>query len=107
MTTKASPHLATIADLEKKHGKIAHLVLDGELLAFRRPELEEWEAYQEDLGKRPRGVCYRQLALVTILSPTTEKLNDFFARYPALNARIADAVTELAGANLEFTVKKD
>lgn len=106
---KADAQKKQVEDLRVKHGGLlAHVVIDGKLYAFRAPELEEWEEYQEALSKKTRGVAFRELAQVTCVCPENiDELKQLFARRPASPARIADAVADLAGADFELTVKKD
>ena len=58
------------------------------------------------LGKRPRGACFRELSQVTCVHPSVGELQELFDRLPGIGARIADAVADLAGADIELTVKK-
>jgi len=95
-----------LAELIREHGMCAHLEVGGQLFVFRAPTLEEWEDYQDKLVKRTRGVCFRELAQVTCVYPSVDELQKLFERVPAVATRIADAVSDLAGADLELTVKK-
>lgn len=93
-------------ELEKAHGRIAHVLVDGTLYVFRSPTLDEFEDYQENLAKKRRGACHRELAQLLLVHPALESLQAAFARYPLLATRISDAVADMAGADLELTVKK-
>jgi|SRR5690606_3562591 len=98
---------AKLEELQRAHGNCAHVEVGGKLYVFRAPSLEEWEDYQEKLAKgRVRGACFRELAQVTCVHPEVEDLQALFERIPAIATRIADAVSDLAGADIELTVKK-
>lgn len=102
----ANAHDAQLADLTAKHGSVAHVVCAGKLHAFRCPTLDEFEDYQENLSKKRRGVCFRELAQQTCVT-SLEELQAAFQKIPVLATRISDALTELAGGDIEVTVKKD
>lgn len=95
-----------LEELQAKHGRIAHVEVDGKLFAFRAPSLDEWEDYLESLTKKRRGVCHRELAQVVLAHPALEDLQALFQSQPGITARIGDAVAELAGNDIEVTVKK-
>lgn len=95
-----------LEEIEREHGRVASAVIQGQLYAFRAPTLEEWEEYQDGLGKRPRGACFRELSQITCVHPSLDELQQLFDRLPGIGARIADAVADLAGADIELTVKK-
>jgi hypothetical protein len=98
-----------LAALKAEHGQVAYLELPGgRLIAFKKPTLEAWEDYQEARQKQTTGLAQRQLCLATRLLPQeAAELNEIFKEYPALNARISDAVIEMAGVDMNLTVKKD
>jgi hypothetical protein len=103
------PHAQRLAILAKEHGEIVHATLpDGQLIAFRRPTQEEWEDLQHALRSGKRApLVYRELALRTAVEPTDlEKLGAIFERRPALPALLSDQMSDLVGADIEFTVKK-
>jgi len=95
--------------LEQEHGPCAHAVTgDGKLLAFRCPSLDEWEEYQDNLSKgKRRGPTFRDLAQQVVVEPSVEELQAIFKKMPAISARIADGIADLAGAAVEVSVKKD
>lgn len=95
-----------LTELGSQHGRVAHVELDGKLYVFRAPTLDEWEDFQEALGKKRHGACFRELAQVTLVHPTLEDLQAMFQAHPGITARIGDAVGDLAGADIEVTVKK-
>lgn len=107
MDSKSKAEL--LAKLEQDHGPCASTQTpDGTFFAFRRPSLDEWEDFQEKLSKgRPRGACFRELAQITCIYPEDmSALNAAFDRWPALPPRLSDALSDLAGAEIEVTVKK-
>lgn len=105
---KGKSHEALIAELTKAQGEpIAHAVLpNGELVACRRPTLEEFEDYQESLRKRGIGVSNREICLRTRIHPEEDKLLENFERWPMLASVLSDALGDLAGAGIKATVKK-
>jgi hypothetical protein len=103
---KHDPNEEKLAALVAEHGPIGHHVIDGRLIAFRRPTLEEWEDYQEALAKKRRGVAFRELALRTVLVPSQDDLPAIFERWPGIAARISDTLADLVGADQELTIKK-
>ena len=105
MDKKNQERLAALA--AQNNNRVCHVEVDGKLFVFRRPTLEEWETFQEDLQKRSRGVCFRQFANVTLVSENLEELTAAIEEYPALSFRIADSVSVLAGGTIDVTVKKD
>jgi hypothetical protein len=109
--TKAPPtppkgYADKIGELQRQHGRIAHVEVDGKLYVFRCPTLDEWEDHQERVGKVRRGPLLRELAQSTCVHPDLEQLQGLFQAHPGVTARIGDVVAELAGADIEFTVKK-
>jgi hypothetical protein len=107
-SAKEDPNATKLRELEAQYGgRLASTVsADGKLLAFRCPTLDEWEDYQDALGKKRRGVCFRELAQVCVVYPTLEELQAVFEREPALATRISDGISSLAGLEAEVTVKK-
>jgi len=99
-----------LAALTKEHGKLVSQVVDGKLYAFKAPDLTQYEDYQERrMAKKPGdtpGVCYRDLAQRCCVTDQAE-LQALFKRYPAVSMNIANALADLAGAEIEFTVGKD
>lgn len=95
-----------LAELEKKHGKLASVTVAGKLHAFRTPTLDEFEDHQENLVKKRRGVCFRELAQLTCVTDVAALQAAFEAR-PALATRVHDALMELAGGDIEVTAAKD
>lgn len=99
---------AAFEELVKEHGNCARLDLDGKLYAFRTPTLEEWEEYQDRINnpKRPKGASFRELIQTTCVT-SLEDTQALLKRRPAVAQPIAAAVCELAGIDVEVTVKKD
>lgn len=83
----------------------ASVVVDGVTLSFRAPSLEEWEDHQERLRTVAQVASARQLAQACHLGDA-ETLKKTFARYPLLVTRVAESLRELAGLDIEVTVKK-
>lgn len=108
MAITKSTNQQKLEELQAANGRVAHVEVDGKLYVFRAPSLDEWEDFQENMGggKKRRGVCFRELAQQTLVHPTLDELQALFQAHPGLTARIGDAVGELAGADIEVTVKK-
>lgn len=89
-------------------GPIAEIEIGGKLFEFRRPELDEFEEYQEKItGKGRKGAAMRELAQVCLLpSRSLAELQDAFRAAPAASVRIQDALVKMAGGEAEVTVKK-
>lgn len=99
---------AKVEALQKEHGRTAATVMeDGTLLVFRAPDLDEWEEFQESLKTKRRGAAYRELAQLTCVHPELEALQKVFKKYPAASIPIANVLSEMAGGEIELTVKKD
>lgn len=108
--SKLAGFAARIDELEKAQKEpVAWIVTsDNRLLAFRRPDQDEWEDAGEKIRAGERiAVVNRSLALKTVLEPTDVDLPEVFKRWPGLHARIGDALTRLVGADEELTAKKD
>lgn len=98
---------AELETFRAAHGKIAHVVHDGTLHAFRSPSQDEYEDYQARRPKEARpGVCYRELSQQCCLTDL-DKLKAFFKAKPAVALNIANTLCEMAGADIELTVGKD
>jgi len=101
-------HKKALDALWEAHGKVAHAVIENTLYAFKAPSQDEWEEHQSRLEKEKlRGPVWRSLALLCCVTHTTEEIAELFEKYPGLPVRIADAISDLVGADIEFTVKKD
>lgn len=97
----------TLKELKEKHGEIVSAVIEGALYAFKTPTQEHFEDYQSKLQeKKTKGAAFRELSMRSCVAGR-ESLDVLFAQYPAVPVRIADALAGLAGAEIEFTVKKD
>lgn len=114
MTTEdqVTANAARVAELEKQYGRITHVTLkSGRLLAFRSPTLEEWEdAVEAQQNGKPRGPVRREIAQKTWLPGDGEGVGDLrqvFDAIPALPNSLWNALAILAGAELEFVVKKE
>ena len=97
-----------LSQLEKQHGKLVTVQIDGVVHAFRRPTLDEFEDHQESLAndKKRRGACFRELAQITCVTDL-DALRKAFAAKPAVPVRIHDALMELSGSEIEVVVSKD
>lgn len=91
----------------KDDGQIVYIKAEGVEVEFGGPNLEQWEKFQSDLrdpNQRPFEVM---LALIYTLSTEDEKeLGAFFANYPGTVLAVYDAVSSVAGGDVEIAVKK-
>jgi hypothetical protein len=97
---------ARLEELRAEHGELAHVVIGDELYAFRTPQLHEFEDYQSRLRtEKNTGVCFRELAQMCCVTDLA-KCKELFKRKPGVAVRIADALGELAGTDIEIKVGK-
>lgn len=77
---------------------------DGVLLVFRAPTGDEYEAAKDAGGNGPQ---LRQLALKTCVWPeSVDKVQEQLERFPQMQYTLGNRLAELAGAAIEFDVKK-
>lgn len=117
MDNKPDSNESRLAELRKKHGALVECVtpkdprnpdVSNVQLAFRSPNQEEYEDWQEGMKKDRMGPTFRSLCLRTRVLPESEELLiKVFEHWPGLAARIQDKVTDLGGADIQVTVKKD
>lgn len=95
------------ADLEAKHGECARLEVGGKLYVFRALSLEEFEDYQARARKVDvPGPMNREVAQIACVHPSLEELQALLRSKPAVSTLISDELVRMAGATIEFTVKK-
>ena len=101
-------------ELQKQHGEVVSFTTKaGQLFAFRRPTLEEFEQYQQGMRKGQVGVTHREICQATLVFPSaangqpdTQALHAFFERAPLVSVRVSDELIVLSGDDIEVTVKK-
>lgn len=105
--TNSKDSVSQLDELRAVHGdNLAHVVVKGELHAFRCPTQDEFESYQARLGtEKIKGVCFRELCLQCCVTDV-DKLRALFKIKPALATSIAGALNELAGLDIEVQVGK-
>lgn len=97
----------TFAELEAKHGECARLEVAGKMYVFRALTLEEFEDYQARARKTDvPGPLNREVSQVALVHPALEDLQALFKSKPAVAASVSDELVRMAGATIEFTVKK-
>lgn len=82
----------------------------GRSWTFNTPEFDTWEDCQEQLaaGKNEREPVFRELAVRCLVDQSQRaSLESFFAEYPAGHEGLANALTALAGGDIEGEVKKE
>lgn len=97
------------AQLRQQHGEIVVAKTKHGDLAFRCPTDVEHEDFQEGLGKPKanRSAVFRQYCLAACVFPKSrEAAAAIFEKLPALPAKLTDVLSDLAGFNVEITVKK-
>jgi len=104
--------MSDLNELKEKYGELAQASIDGVTYAFRCPKQDEFEEYQAAVTrardrKSMAGPHYRQLANQCCVTHNHEELDKLFQARPAAPIKICDVLAEMAGADIEFTVKKD
>jgi hypothetical protein len=102
---------ATKEKLTKEHGELAFAVVAGVEFAFKCPTDTDYEEYQQAIlnagnDRKKIGPAFRQYCLSCVVAPSPDELAAAFRKQPAAPSRIADKLSELAGADVEVTVKK-
>jgi len=97
-----------LARLRAENGDLVVVKAKGQTLVFRTPSDTAWEEFQDKVssGKGGRGPALREVCLRSLLAPTRDEAAAVFVTQPALPAKIADKLADLAGAEAEITVKK-
>jgi len=97
------------AELEAKHGECARLDFEGKLYAWRALTQDEFEEYRRRASKEGADipVLNRELAQTSLVHPSLEEAQKFFQRKPIIPAKVSDKLAQMAGAEIEFTTKKD
>jgi hypothetical protein len=102
-----SPNDKLFAELEQQHGECGRLDVNGKMFVFRALSLEEFEDYHARARAADvQGPINREFAQIALVHPTLEELQALLRSKPALSLRISDKLTAMAGAEIEFTVKK-
>ena len=79
---------------------------DGAVIA-KRPSKVDWERLQTEVAEPARRlVALSNFTLSCVIWPDPPALDGLFADRPALLARLAEALSNLAGASEEVRVKK-
>lgn len=96
------------AKLRQEHGDLVVARTKHGDLAFRCPTDMEHEDFQEALikAKSNKSAACRQYCLSALAFPKRDAAVAIFEKLPALPASLADHLSDLAGANVEITVKK-
>lgn len=103
-----------LAELRSKYGEIVTIESPFGDFAFRTPALDDWERHQERIkrslmpnSKESMSASNREIAQVSLAEPSQlQELKALFARKPAIAGAIADKLGELAGGDIEITIKK-
>jgi hypothetical protein len=107
----------TETELRHKHGDIAIAKVAGKEFAFRTPTDTDYEEFQQGLikvgnDKAKAGPTFREFCLKCLVypevsgKPDLDSLEASFRAQPATPLKIGDKLSELAGADVEITVKK-
>lgn len=99
------------AKLRQEHGELVVAKIAGVEFAFKTPTDTDYEEMQEGIlkagnDKKRIGPVFRQYCMSALVHPTTDELETALRKQPAAAARIADALSDLAGAEIEISVKK-
>jgi hypothetical protein len=97
-----------LARLRAEHGDLIVVKAKGQTLVFKTPSDTAWEEFQDKIStaKVPKGASFREVCLRSLVSPTRDEAAAVFVLQPALPAKIADKLADLAGAEAEIEVKK-
>ena len=103
-----------LAELRSKHGEVVTIETPFGDFAFRTPTLEDWERHQEKIkkslmpnSKESMSASNREIAQMSLVDSTQlQDLKTLFSKRPASAAMIIEKLGELAGADIEFVVKK-
>jgi hypothetical protein len=104
-----------LAELREKYGD-AFVPVETPFgdFAFRTPALEDWERHQEAIkrslmpnSKGTLSASNREVAQLSLDDPgQLQDLKNLFAKRPAAASMIVEQLGELAGADIEFVIKK-
>lgn len=99
------------AELRQKYGSIVIAKVGGIECVFRPPTDTDYEAMQDGIlkaqgDKQKIGPVFRQYCLASLIEPSLDDFAALLVRYPAVAPRIADALSDLAGAEVEIVTKK-
>jgi hypothetical protein len=107
-TKEPTPNDQKFGELERQHGECARLDVGGKMYVFRSLKLDEFEDYQDRARKADRpGPVNREVTQLALVHPTLEELQTLFNSKPAVASVVSDQLVRMAGAGIEFTVKKD
>lgn len=105
------------AQLREKYGDIAVAKVAGKEFAFQTPTDTDYEEFQQSIirlgnDKIKGGPVFRELCLKSLVypeaggKPDVDSLEAAFRKQPASALKISDKLSELAGSDVEITVKK-
>jgi hypothetical protein len=97
--------------LRQEHGDLVVVTVAGVEFTFKTPTDTDYEEYQQAIlnagnDRKKIGPAFRQYCLSALVDPGPDELAGAFRKQPAAASRIADKLSELAGADVEITVKK-
>ena len=106
----------TEAELREKYGDLVIAKVAGKEFAFKTPTDTDYEEFQQGIAKAGTsdkvklGPLLREYCLKSLVAPAppggTDDLEAAFRVQAAAAAKIADKLSDLAGADVEITVKK-
>jgi hypothetical protein len=97
-----------IAELEAKHGEIAHLVGKGKKweAVFRAPNRIEYNRFRSQAHDPKRAPdAQEHLARLCVVHPTREEFGAMLEKFPGIPEAAGPKFKELAGMELEDTEK--
>jgi len=105
------------AELRAQHGDLVVAKIAGKTFAFKTPTDTDYESFIQEHAKVGGdkvkiGPLFREYCLKSLVFPETggkpelDALEAAFRAQPATAAKIADKLSDLAGADVEVTVKK-
>lgn len=95
-------------ELRAEHGRIAHVVVTGQMIVCRKPKAGEFQKFTDSVlgDKGSKTTSAKSFVLACVVYPEREAARQLLDEYPALTALFSSALQDLAGGDLEITVSK-
>lgn len=107
-TKHGTEFVTTLRKLVEQHGD--ELLVVGTKrgpLVFKKPPQPVWDRWvaAASSDKTDKGAAMRMLCLGSLVHPDQKVGTEIFAVYPALPAKLANALTELSGGGDDIEIK--
>lgn len=97
-------HDEKLAELEAKHGQIAHVKLKGLDYYFRKPSMGEFQRASDKMAKK--GSDLIPLKELTLSCSVGDDPTDALSDLPAAIQQIGVALVEMAGSEVTVNISK-